>query len=134
MARKGILFVDDNAQLVDVYAHLLPTHMPEHDFDFARGGVQAWDMFLGARHDLIVADLNMPEVGGLALYERVTQYCVDEGHELPMFIFASGVKKALEEAMALVRKGGIATVQKPFSLEELKRAIQGILGQDSRAG
>lgn len=70
---KRLLFVDDEAHLLDGLRNLLRRRRKEWDMDFALGGEAALQQLRAAPCDIVVADLRMPGMDGVALLKRVRE-------------------------------------------------------------
>jgi two-component system chemotaxis response regulator CheY len=80
----------------------------------------ATKLLAGGRPDLMVLDINMPEVSGIDLLEFLRRQ--PNLHGLPIVMLSSETTDIqVDEAMAL---GADAFVFKPVTLEELEAAIE----------
>jgi len=70
--------------------------------------------------DLVITDMTMPRMSGVELYRRVRS----EGSPMK-FLFTSGDELAIHE---LARDPGLRVLQKPWTVEELARAVRDLLG------
>lgn len=75
----------------------------------------------GNRYDLVIADLMMPQAGGLDLLAAVRQ----SWPELPVLIITgfSSIASAIEST----KLGAAGYLPKPFTPEELEQAVNGVL-------
>lgn len=118
MSTKNILVVDDDAHIRDVIgfalekANMTPT-MAEH-------GRQAVDFFNTSSFDLIVLDINMPEMDGLECCREIRKHS-----EIPI-LFLSSRDEEIDRILGL-EIGGDDYVTKPFSPRELVARINAIL-------
>lgn len=67
-----VLLVDDEFLVRVAFSNTID--WKEHGFDFigtASNGVEAYDMILKERPDIVITDLTMPQMGGLELIEKV---------------------------------------------------------------
>lgn len=100
----------------------------------AKSGFDAMRLLPRARYDLIVTDINMPDVNGLELIHflrRSEQY-----RATPLIIIST---QATERDVARgLRLGADAYVAKPFAPGDLRRACERLLGRaaprDEEAG
>ena len=74
----------------------------------------------------LISDVRMPGMDGLELQQRVSV----DSPQLPVIMISGQVDEEVRERA--VRSGAIAFLYKPFDGEELLRAIQRALKQDSR--
>lgn len=74
----------------------------------------------GGKVALIISDMTMPRMTGLELYRRLRS----EG-STAKFLFTSGDELSLRE---LAADPNLRVLQKPWTIEELARAVRGLLG------
>jgi CheY-like chemotaxis protein len=84
----------------------------------ARAAVQT--LLTGKRPDLMIVDINLPEISGLDLTEFLRRR--PEWREMPIVILSSEAADSMVEYA--LRQGGDAYLVKPVTLEELETAIQ----------
>jgi DNA-binding NtrC family response regulator len=75
----------------------------------------------GARFDLIIADLMMPQAGGMELIAAVQT----SWPEIPVLIITGF--SSIASAVETTRLGAAGYLPKPFTPEELEQAVEGIL-------
>ncbi|HEX8793628.1 MAG TPA: sigma-54 dependent transcriptional regulator [Polyangiaceae bacterium] len=117
MAKPGkVLLVDDDAAMGKVLAALLSQEGmdPQH----VAGGAEALARLDAAPFDLVVADLRMPGMDGMALLAELTR----RRPELPVIMLtAHGTVPMAVEAL---KAGATDFVLKPFDREELIYAVR----------
>jgi HD-like signal output (HDOD) protein/CheY-like chemotaxis protein len=69
--RRRILFVDDEAQVLDGLKNLMRKQRPVWDMDFALGGHAALAAFGERPFDVVVSDMRMPEMDGTELLSAI---------------------------------------------------------------
>jgi DNA-binding NtrC family response regulator len=69
MMSKRILVVDDQESMRDMLADLLD--MMGYESCTVESGTQALEKLIAAEIDLVITDLNMPEMDGLELMKRI---------------------------------------------------------------
>ncbi len=125
MSRPRILIVDDEPSIRRVLAAHL--RRDGHQVDAAEDGAQAIELLEAQPYQLLVTDLQMPEVGGLELLA----WCREELPELPVIIItAYGTVHSAVEALKL---GAHDYITKPFDLTELRNVIGKALALEARA-
>ena len=64
-----ILFADDDLK----YSMLLKSFLQQHGYDvtYAGNGKRAWEQFPEVKPDLVLLDINMPEMDGYEVAERI---------------------------------------------------------------
>ncbi|HXU06256.1 MAG TPA: ATP-binding protein [Polyangia bacterium] len=119
--RRRILAVDDEALLLKAYRRML---CDAHDLTTALGGHEALSVLEkeAARFDVVLCDLQMPEMSGMELHAAVMQRYPALASR---FVFVTGgafsgdARRFLEESVP-------AVIQKPFNVDELLRLVDTI--------
>ena len=94
----------------------------------AANGREALDVVAKSELDLIVTDINMPEMDGIALVREVRK--VRDAERLPILIItAKAEQQAREEGLQL---GANAYVLKPLSWHELTSSAEKLLAQKAQ--
>ncbi|MGB0845294.1 MAG: response regulator transcription factor [Thiolinea sp.] len=115
---KHILVADDDAHICDVISFAL--EKAEMQVTIANDGKQALDAFRRQPADLIVLDINMPEMDGLEVCRELRKLS-----EVPI-LFLSSRDDEIDRILGL-EIGGDDYVTKPFSPRELVARINAIL-------
>lgn len=68
---KRILAVDDSITVREVERKILSDH--GFEVEVAVDGLEAWNMILRARYDLIITDIDMPNIDGIELLIRIKE-------------------------------------------------------------
>jgi len=110
MADK-ILVVDDEKIIRDSIAFILKKE--GYEIVEAGNGKEAYEKLVGESFDLVITDLEMPEMKGIELLDRALQ--VNPGC-LVVIITAYG---SLDTAIAALRKGASDYILKPIEFEEM---------------
>lgn len=120
-SRPRLLLVDDEASIRALLSKTLAT---EYDVDTAVDAAGALEMLRrsGAAYDLMISDLNMPGMDGLALIREVKRFKAD----LPIIIITgfSSEKSAIEA----VNLGVAGYLTKPFRVPQVLAAAAKALG------
>ena len=114
----SIWIVDDDHEMRDAIRLMLKVIGCEAlPYPNARAAAQA--LLSGGRPDLMILDINMPEVSGLDLLEFVRRR--DDWDDLPILMLSTeAADVTVDRAMAL---GADGYVTKPITMEELQRAL-----------
>ena len=118
---KLILIAEDEAPIADAISMIV------EDAGFtpliAEHGEEALEMARSRRPDLIITDLMMPRLDGVALIAALREDATRDGNKAPPIILmtAAGMKRAQEV-------GADAVVRKPFNVEDLEALIRRFLG------
>jgi CheY-like chemotaxis protein len=112
-SRRRILAVDDEALLLKAYRRMLGE---AHELVTALGGPEALSVLeKDTRFDVVMCDLQMPEMSGMELHTAVVQRYPALANR---FVFVTGgafsgdARRFLEESVT-------AVIQKPFSVDDL---------------
>ncbi|HUF75239.1 MAG TPA: response regulator [Longimicrobiales bacterium] len=125
MAR--ILLADDEPKLRDLFARYL-TGLG-HDVRTAADGNEVMAALAQAPADLLVTDINMPDMDGIEILTALRK----NGSPMPVIAISGGGyldKNLLLSSAAML--GALVTLEKPFTLEELRDAVDGILSGADR--
>jgi DNA-binding response OmpR family regulator len=125
LARR-ILIVDDDGAL----AEFLKAELQDQGFkvDMVHDGEQALAALeTRNRYNLLILDLNLPKLDGLALIERVRP----AQPKLPMMVLTGRTR--VEDKVAAFHTGADDCVTKPFSLLELVARVHALLRRNSGA-
>ena len=119
MSAPLVLAVDDEpAPLKVTELSLLAAGYSVLTFDDARDALD--EMLDGLRPDVIVSDINMPNLDGYAFYQRVRE--IPELRGVPfLFLSALGDRASMRKGMAL---GADDYLTKPFQRQELIDAVE----------
>ena len=113
-----ILLVDDERSLAQGLARLLGRD--GHTVDVVANGCLALAKLDERVYDLILSDIRMPELDGPGLY-RILQH--QRPHLCQRLIFLTG--DTLEPTtLAFLKASGVPCLTKPFTLNEVRHAIQ----------
>lgn len=115
---KKILVVDDEPQITRVLRHSLSAH--RYDVRTASDAISAIDTFHDWHPDLIITDLQMPEMNGIELCRRIRRVS-----DLPMIVLSvRGDERTKVEALDA---GADDYVTKPFGIDELLARVRAAL-------
>ena len=114
MAAK-ILIADDEQHVAEGLQMLLADD--GYEVDVASDGQTAWEKVQEEEYGLILADLQMPEMGGLELFSRMRE----EG--VPSEIIIITGKGSVDTAKEAMRNGAYDYLEKPLSMDRLKELI-----------
>jgi two-component system, OmpR family, response regulator len=124
-----VLVVDDDDAIVDLLTTAL--RFTGYEVISAQSGFDALRCVRSDRPDLIVLDVNLPELDGFEVCRRIRR----DGIQTPViFLTARDDADALRSGF---RHGGDDYLTKPFSLEELALRVEAVLkraGVTSRGG
>jgi signal transduction histidine kinase/DNA-binding response OmpR family regulator len=121
MGSDRILIVDDEPHIVDLCVQILDNL--GYDVQGVTRGLDAQKLLESETFDLLLADIQMPDLDGLAVLRR--------GRELDpnltsVFITGYGT---MDRAIEALRAGARGFILKPFDIDELISAVQEALAQ-----
>jgi DNA-binding NtrC family response regulator len=121
----NILLADDEVKLRDLFARYLTAL--GHDVRTASDGHEVMAALGEAPADLLVTDINMPDMDGIEILTALRK----QGSDLPVIAISGGgyLGKDLLLASASML-GALVTLEKPFALDELREAVEGVLSKD----
>ncbi|WP_242342435.1 sigma-54-dependent transcriptional regulator [Anaeromyxobacter terrae] len=119
MAR--ILVVDDEPKLGKLVAEML--ELDGHELERAASGRDALVRLAASRFDVVVTDLRMPDVDGLAVL-RAARALPQPPEVVVMTAYASA-----ESAVEAMKAGAVDYVTKPFSMDELRLRVRRLAAQ-----
>ena len=103
----------------------------------AKLGHQVWDVADGAEAlkviettpvDLIISDVYMADMDGMELLVRIQQLDL----HVPVVVISGGGYKAKDEILKMAAAcGAVATLDKPFTVEELRETVEPFLSPAS---
>jgi EAL domain-containing protein (putative c-di-GMP-specific phosphodiesterase class I) len=111
-SRPRVLVVDDDETLVRTYARTLASD--GYDVEVRFDGESAVNAVRASPFDVILSDIDMPRLNGLALLERIRAHDLD----IPVVLITGS--PSLETAMAAVEHGALRYLAKPVDSQALK--------------
>ena len=118
MSGTRILVVDDEPQITRILKRSLSAH--RYEVRTAGEGETAMDTFRDFNPDLIITDLQMPEMGGLEFCREVRKLS-----QVPIIVLS--VKGEESTKVAALDAGADDYVTKPFGIEELLARVRAAL-------
>jgi excisionase family DNA binding protein len=120
-ARPRVLVVDDEASIRDLLAKTLT--LAEYDVDVAPDGRSALERMRLNPYDLLIADLKMPGMDGLAVIREAKRYKAD----LAVIIITGFSTES--SAIEAVNLGVAGYLTKPFRVPQVLAAAAKALGE-----
>lgn len=119
--RQTLLIVDDEPGIVDMLESYLK---PEYEILTAGSGSEALKKISG-KPDLILLDINMPDLDGISVCRQIREYV-----SCPILFLTARVESA--DQIEGFRAGADDYIVKPFDLEELEARISAHLRREMR--
>jgi CheY-like chemotaxis protein len=122
MAR--ILLVDDEEPIRMALSQALQDE--GHTITEAPNGVDCLRLYNTERHDLVITDILMPDQEGLQTIMMLRKICPD----VKIVVISGGARVNSVNFLEIAKKlGADAILQKPFSIDDLFRAVNTCLGE-----
>jgi len=121
----NILVVDDSSSIRAIIKKIIKVS----GFDVGRfldasDGLAALSVLQTQQVDLVLTDINMPNMNGMELIESMNR--AENLAGIPVVVVSTeGSDKKMKEAL---NKGAVGYVKKPFVPEEIKRTLNKIIG------
>lgn len=119
MKYNSVLIIDDEVDIVEGLSEELSQLFTK--VDKALNGVQALELVNSNTYDLIISDIQMPNLKGDDLLRKLRM----KGVHTP-FIFISG-NGTRENLLSAIRLGAVEFIEKPFELGAFMKQVEGIL-------
>jgi DNA-binding NtrC family response regulator len=110
-----ILVVDDEVELKDVLVEMLLVR--SYEVRGCTNGCEALEILRAERFDLLISDLMMPEIGGLALIKAAVEI---DPHLLTIIMTGQGTIQSAKDAIGL---GAFDYLLKPFSMRTMHNLV-----------
>jgi two-component system response regulator MprA len=120
---KKILVVEDEPASLKVLCYFLGHE--GYDVVGATDGLEALDLLNQLQFDLVLSDLRMPRMDGVAL----TRYILARVPATPVLLMTAYDF----DDRNLIRESGVPHLTKPLSLDELLRTVQNVLRKSATA-
>jgi DNA-binding LytR/AlgR family response regulator len=111
-----VLIVDDEPLAQTALAKILAARKDVDGFDFASDATEALEKLGKNSYDLLLLDINLPEISGLELVDRLKE----RSQPLPSIIFVTAHNK---HAITAFEKHPVDYVLKPFLEERIQEAL-----------
>jgi DNA-binding NtrC family response regulator len=111
----GILIVDDERAITDAFARFFDAQ-GEHTVACAYTGAEAIERYLASRPDIVLLDLNLPDMSGFDVFERLRPHN-------PVVIMITG-HGDVPLAVEALQNGAENFLTKPVELKHLAAAVE----------
>ena len=121
-----ILFIDDDTYALETYVKAVS--LADHKADVASSVLDGWEMIQETEYDLIFVDLNIPEVSGFELIEKLSQ---DENTKsIPVVVISALPEEGLIDEV--LSAGAQLFLEKPVALVDLFSVIEKFEAKSSK--
>lgn len=125
---KRFLVVDDDKSIRNLYKILIKNRYGTAHVDFCCDGKEGLDVAIKADFDLIVSDVKMPVMDGIAFHAALKQ---QNRLKAKKFIMASA--NMFGDDLSYVQKEGLCYIEKPFRPTQFYEFVDSILDQSEAA-
>ncbi len=118
----NVLIVDDSSTMRKIISRSLrQAGLPVDDIYEAGDGIEGLSALGDKKVDLILSDINMPNMDGLEFIKQVRA----NGNSVPIvMITTEGGEDIIKEALS---SGASASIKKPFTPDQLNEKLGGLL-------
>ena len=124
ISKPNILLVEDEENFME--ALKLNLEMEGYEITCAKDGAVALQLLENACFDLVILDVMMPEVDGIAVAETLRI----QNNDVPILMLSA--KSSGADRVLGLKKGADDYLVKPFNLEELLLRIQKLIEKNTR--
>lgn len=124
MANKNVLIVDDEKDFAEFVQSLLVER--GYAVDIARDGQEGLSRIRASRPDLLILDMNMPKMGGIELYAKISSRYGRTPFPVIILTALGELSDFFQDALV------DAFLTKPFQVTELLRAVERLLSGHSQ--
>lgn len=121
--QRRVLVCDDQVEIRDLAATVL--RQAGYGVATASNGREAIERLHEAEADLVLLDINMPEMDGWQTLRLIRS---DRAHDaLPVVMFS--VKGEVADKVTSLQEGAAGYITKPFGVDELVSRVEAVLGE-----
>ena len=123
-APLDVLIVDDSAAIRKILQRVLrQTDLNLGEIKEAGDGAEAVEILKDRTFGLILSDINMPQMDGLQLLARIKE--MDHLKNVPVIMITT--EGGQGKVMEAVQLGATGYVRKPFTADQIKEKLAGVL-------
>ncbi len=112
-----VLIIEDSSEIVESVTLCFKMFIPEATVAYSYNGLRGIDLAKSDKFDIIILDLNLPEIDGLQVLERIRSFS-----DVPVLILT--VREKLEDKLKGLTLGADDYMVKPFKPRELIARVQ----------
>jgi len=124
-AMRKLLIIDDNPAIVALFTAELED---EYEVLTAENGMSGVQTALSALPDIILLDINMPDLSGLEVLRYLERY--DATRAIPVVIITASDYNSTSESLAKTSKNLKGFISKLVSGDELRATLRGVLEKE----
>ena len=120
-SKFNILIVDDVDLNLKLLQNIFENFFPESKLFEAKNGKEALNIFLETKLDLIIMDIQMPEMDGWEATRNIRKLEKNSNKNIPIIAITAGTSK--EEEEKCFAAGMNAFLTKPVAISKLKNVL-----------
>lgn len=125
----NVLIVDDSSSMRAVIKRTIKlSGFDVGEYFEAGDGREALEILSGKWVDLVLTDINMPNMNGLELIAEMKKNELLSSIPVIM-VTTEGSEKKIQES---IRLGAIEYIKKPFFPEDIKKSLRSLMGEEVR--
>ncbi len=130
MTQKRVLIVDDVEALRKQAIYSLSLIYPNASFIEAENGYKAIEKIIKFKPDLILLDIEMPEMDGIGVLERIRRSRDKKINSLPVIMFTGTVDKNVVDKILKLNVSDYLV--KPFEIDTLLKKVDKFLTPEQK--
>ncbi len=124
---KRIMVVDDEGSVRRTFVRVLANALPDLTIDTCENGKKAVEQFSLLRHCLILMDLSMPVMDGIAAFHKILEVSSELACQAPSVVFCTGYDPPCGIRETVAEDPAHCLLRKPVSNATLVEAVRGRL-------
>lgn len=124
MANKFLIVDDSSTTRAVIKRTINMAQIPTENIYEAGNGAEALTLMEQFKVDLVLADLNMPVMGGVEMTQKMRKNPALK--DIPVIVVSS---ESMEKKIALLRAQGVkGYIKKPFTPEQIRDVVLEVIG------
>jgi len=128
LQNKSVMVVDEEIRITELICDVLARHGA--GVQVAGSSVEACERLYDRQYDLVIYDQSMPGLNGESFHQLIRS---ETGEKAPLFLFLTG-ETITSTARQFYTQPGVHYLRKPFRIQDLVDAIEGLLSRNPRPG
>ncbi|MCK5764649.1 MAG: response regulator [Bacteroidales bacterium] len=121
LKKYNILLAEDN--VINQKITIINLQQLGHDIDLAENGIEAWEKYKKKEYDIILMDIQMPEMDGIEVTHLIRDYEAENPSRQRTRIIALTANILGQDAEYCLSEGMDAYIAKPFRIEDILEKI-----------
>lgn len=115
-----VIIADDNIEILNKLKEILEKISKIKLLGIAKAGKEEYEIIKNMKPDLVLTDLEMPELTGIEVLEKLEQ---EKTEKIPQVIFITG-KPSTDFIKRAIKIGALDIIYKPFKDEKIEDIIE----------